>query len=60
MNVIDNVAFPLKQHEFAGCNYSPNGANETEAVGLRRGEIMPSQLSGGMQRRAALMTITRA
>ncbi|WP_299687543.1 phospholipid ABC transporter ATP-binding protein MlaF [uncultured Vibrio sp.] len=56
LNVFDNVAFPLREH---------TELNETfirtivllklEAVGLRgAAQLMPSELSGGMARRAAL------
>ncbi len=56
LNVFDNVAFPLREH---------TQLNETlirtlvllklEAVGLRgAAQLMPSELSGGMARRAAL------
>lgn len=56
MNVFDNVAFALREH---------SGLDEViirrivlmklEAVGLRgAAQLMPSELSGGMQRRAAL------
>ncbi|AZQ12066.1 phospholipid ABC transporter ATP-binding protein MlaF [Shewanella khirikhana] len=56
MNVFDNVAFALREH---------SGLDEAiirrivlmklEAVGLRgAAQMMPSELSGGMQRRAAL------
>ncbi|EIO4096807.1 TPA: phospholipid ABC transporter ATP-binding protein MlaF [Vibrio parahaemolyticus] len=56
LNVFDNVAFPLREHT----NLS-EGLIRTmvllklEAVGLRgAAQLMPSELSGGMARRAAL------
>lgn len=54
MNVFDNVAFPLRQHT----DYSETQINETVRqrladVGLSDAiEDMPSQLSGGMRKRA--------
>ncbi|MGR5236253.1 phospholipid ABC transporter ATP-binding protein MlaF [Vibrio alfacsensis] len=56
LNVFDNVAFPLREHTDL-----PEELIRTmvllklEAVGLRgAAELMPSELSGGMARRAAL------
>ncbi|MEJ2763917.1 phospholipid ABC transporter ATP-binding protein MlaF [Photobacterium sp. MCCC 1A19761] len=56
MNVFDNVAFPLREH-----TQLPEDLLHTlvllklEAVGLRgAARLMPSELSGGMARRAAL------
>ncbi|MUK36824.1 phospholipid ABC transporter ATP-binding protein MlaF [Aliivibrio fischeri] len=56
MNVFDNVAFPLREH-----TQLPETLIRTlvllklEAVGLRgAAQLMPSELSGGMARRAAL------
>ncbi len=56
MNVYDNVAFPLREH-----TQLPQELIDTlvklklEAVGLRgAAQLMPSELSGGMARRAAL------
>lgn len=56
MNVFDNVAFPLREH-----TRLPDELLRTlvlmklESVGLRGAEkLMPSELSGGMARRAAL------
>ncbi len=56
MNVFDNVAFPLREH-----SQLPEDLLHTlvllklEAVGLRgAAKLMPSELSGGMARRAAL------
>ncbi|WP_417618604.1 phospholipid ABC transporter ATP-binding protein MlaF [Oceanisphaera sp.] len=56
MSVFDNVAFPLREHSGL-----PEAMIETlvlmklEAVGLRgAARLMPSELSGGMARRAAL------
>lgn len=56
MSVFDNVAFPLRRHtqldeELIGVLVKL----KLEAVGLRgAAELMPSELSGGMARRAAL------
>jgi phospholipid/cholesterol/gamma-HCH transport system ATP-binding protein len=56
LNVFDNVAFPLREH-----TQLPDELLRTlvlmklESVGLRGAELlMPSELSGGMARRAAL------
>jgi phospholipid/cholesterol/gamma-HCH transport system ATP-binding protein len=56
LNVFDNVAFPLREH-----THLPEDLLRTlvlmklESVGLRGAEaLMPSELSGGMARRAAL------
>lgn len=56
MNVFDNVAFALREHsglpEAIICRIV---LMKLEAVGLRgAAQLMPSELSGGMQRRAAL------
>ncbi|ELA8098382.1 phospholipid ABC transporter ATP-binding protein MlaF [Vibrio parahaemolyticus] len=56
LNVFDNVAFPLREHS----NLSEDLIRtmvllKLEAVGLRgAAQLMPSELSGGMARRAAL------
>ena len=56
MNVFDNVAYPLREHT----RLPPELLRSTvmmklEAVGLRgAARLMPSELSGGMARRAAL------
>jgi len=56
MNVFDNVAYPLREHT----TLPPSLLKSTvmmklEAVGLRgAAKLMPSELSGGMARRAAL------
>jgi len=56
MNVFDNVAYPLREHT----DLPPELLKSTvmmklEAVGLRgAAKLMPSELSGGMARRAAL------
>lgn len=56
MNVFDNVAYPLREHT----RLPPELLKSTvmmklEAVGLRgAAKLMPSELSGGMARRAAL------
>lgn len=56
LNVFDNVAYPLREHthlsESMICDIVKM---KLEAVGLRGAEtLMPSELSGGMSRRAAL------
>ena len=55
LNVFDNVAYPLREH-----THLPPALLHTtvmmklEAVGLRgAAKLMPSELSGGMARRAA-------
>lgn len=56
MSVFDNVAFPLREHTaLSEALIRDIVLMKLEAVGLRgaRG-LMPSELSGGMQRRAAL------
>ncbi len=56
MSVFENVAFPLREHT----NYSEDIVRDIvlmklESVGLRgAAQLMPSELSGGMARRAAL------
>lgn len=56
LSVLDNVAYPLREHT----NLSPSMVRKLvllklEAVGLRGArDLMPSELSGGMARRAAL------
>lgn len=56
MNVFDNVAFALREH--SGLSESIIGRivlMKLEAVGLRgAAKMMPTELSGGMQRRVAL------
>ena len=56
MNVHDNVAFALREHsQLPETLINKIVAMKLEAVGLRgAGKLMPSELSGGMQRRAAL------
>ncbi|WP_298440916.1 ATP-binding cassette domain-containing protein [uncultured Ferrimonas sp.] len=56
MSVYDNVAFPLRQHtQLAEPLIRRLVLMKLEAVGLRgAATLMPSELSGGMQRRAAL------
>ena len=56
MNVHDNVAFPLKEHtRLAPDVIDTIVALKLQAVGLRgAAKLMPSELSGGMARRAAL------
>ncbi|MGO2341443.1 phospholipid ABC transporter ATP-binding protein MlaF [Vibrio litoralis] len=56
MNVFDNVAFPLREHtELDESLIATLVKLKLEAVGLRGAtQLMPSELSGGMARRAAL------
>jgi len=56
MNVFDNVAFALREHSGLAENIIRRIVlMKLEAVGLRgTASMMPSELSGGMQRRAAL------
>lgn len=56
INVFDNVAFPLREHtELPEDLIRTMVRLKLEAVGLRGAEkLMPSELSGGMARRAAL------
>ncbi|WP_325891561.1 phospholipid ABC transporter ATP-binding protein MlaF [Grimontia sp. NTOU-MAR1] len=56
MTVFDNVAFPLREHtELAESLIKTIVLLKLEAVGLRgAADLMPSSLSGGMARRAAL------
>ena len=56
MSVFDNVAFPLREHtELSEDVIRSIVLMKLEAVGLRGArELMPSELSGGMARRAAL------
>lgn len=56
MNVFDNVAFPLREHtQLSEELISTLVKLKLEAVGLRgAAQLMPSELSGGMARRAAL------
>ncbi|MBD1574482.1 phospholipid ABC transporter ATP-binding protein MlaF [Vibrio sp. S17_S38] len=56
MTVFDNVAFPLQEHtELSGELIRSLVLLKLEAVGLRgAADLMPSELSGGMARRAAL------
>ena len=56
MNVADNVAFALREHShLPEVIIKKIVAMKLEAVGLRgAGDLMPNELSGGMQRRAAL------
>lgn len=56
MNVFDNVAFPLREHTNLSEEFIRTLVMlKLEAVGLRGAyELMPSELSGGMSRRAAL------
>ena len=56
MTVFDNVAFPLREHtELPEDLLRTLVLLKLEAVGLRgAAELMPSELSGGMARRAAL------
>ncbi|EKO3413492.1 phospholipid ABC transporter ATP-binding protein MlaF [Vibrio fluvialis] len=56
LNVFDNVAFPLREHtELDESLIRTLVLLKLEAVGLRgAAQLMPSELSGGMARRAAL------
>jgi phospholipid/cholesterol/gamma-HCH transport system ATP-binding protein len=56
INVFDNVAFPLREHtELDESLIRTLVLLKLEAVGLRgAAQLMPSELSGGMARRAAL------
>ena len=56
MTVRDNVAFPLKEHtKLSDDIINTIVALKLQAVGLRgAADMMPSELSGGMARRAAL------
>ncbi|HCE2154285.1 TPA: phospholipid ABC transporter ATP-binding protein MlaF [Vibrio parahaemolyticus] len=56
LNVFDNVAFPLREHtNLAEDLIRTMVLLKLEAVGLRgAAQLMPSELSGGMARRAAL------
>ena len=56
MSVYDNVAFPLKEHtKLSDDVISTIVSLKLQAVGLRgAAKLMPSELSGGMARRAAL------
>lgn len=56
LNVFDNVAFPLREHtQLSEELINTLVTLKLEAVGLRGAEgLMPSELSGGMARRAAL------
>lgn len=56
LNVFDNVAFPLREHTNLSEDLIRTMALlKLEAVGLRgAAQLMPSELSGGMARRAAL------
>ena len=55
MNVFDNVAFPLRQHtDMADEQIAPRVMRRLEEVGLGdAAALMPSELSGGMRKRAA-------
>jgi phospholipid/cholesterol/gamma-HCH transport system ATP-binding protein len=56
LNVFDNVAFPIREHtELSEELIRTIVLLKLESVGLRgAAELMPSELSGGMARRAAL------
>jgi phospholipid/cholesterol/gamma-HCH transport system ATP-binding protein len=56
MNVYENVAFPLRAHtRFSEVQIAETVASKLQSVGLRGTEqLMPSELSGGMNRRVAL------
>lgn len=56
LSVFENVAFPLREHtKLSDAFIRDIVLMKLEAVGLRGArDLMPSELSGGMQRRAAL------
>jgi phospholipid/cholesterol/gamma-HCH transport system ATP-binding protein len=56
LNVFDNVAFPLREHSgLPESMIRDIVLMKLEAVGLRgAGDLMPSEISGGMNRRVAL------
>ncbi|MEH0019200.1 MAG: ABC transporter ATP-binding protein [Desulfobacter sp.] len=56
MNIFDNIAFPLREHTRIADNVIKTIVTmKLEMVGLRGSEhLMPSQLSGGMLKRAGL------
>ena len=56
MNVFDNIAFPMREHsKLPEDIIAKMVMMKLEAVGLRGAmDLMPSELSGGMARRAAL------
>lgn len=56
INVFDNVAFPLREHtNFSESIIKDIVLMKLQSVGLRgAAQLMPSELSGGMARRAAL------
>ena len=56
LNVFDNVAYPLREHtSLPPALLKSTVMMKLEAVGLRgAAKLMPSELSGGMARRAAL------
>ncbi len=56
LNVFENVAFPIREHtNLSEEIIRPMVLMKLEAVGLRGAQqLMPSELSGGMARRAAL------
>lgn len=56
INVFDNVAFPLREHtDFSEEIIKDIVLMKLQSVGLRgAAQLMPSELSGGMARRAAL------
>lgn len=56
MSVYDNIAFPLREHaQIPECIIEKMVLMKLEAVGLRGAKnLRPSELSGGMARRAAL------
>lgn len=56
LTVFENVAFPLREHTSLSESFIRDIVlMKLEAVGLRGArDLMPSELSGGMQRRAAL------
>jgi phospholipid/cholesterol/gamma-HCH transport system ATP-binding protein len=55
LSVFENVAFPLREHTDLPSGSSVNWCSPScRRWAARRGEFMPSELSGGMSRRVAL------
>ena len=56
LSVYENIAFPMREHtKLSECMIRSLVLMKLEAVGLRNArDLMPSELSGGMQRRVAL------
>ena len=56
MNILENVAFPIREHsKMNSAEIIEKAMEKLEVVGLKEHvKKMPSELSGGMQKRAAL------